>query len=484
MEKQKVTKEKWLIIIFAIILAIICFHIFLTGMYSKDTERIFIQGYTEYATKDAYIRDGRLFSAIIFVLIGLINPSIKVLYIIDLLISLVILSLCVLKIEQFIERYKKTENIKNKIITFILSFLYIFNFLMVDIAKFIDNFIICASIFLFLLSLENILIKNNKKIGFILALIGVFCYQGTIPMYIATAILITLLENKKIDKEYFKKILPCAVIIILATLINFIVVCIVPIITNLPLTNRLENSLINKIIYNIKDVIDLLFNTFYLFPRYAWATISLIIIIISYGYTVKNKNNTFFYVLFVFLSYILSIFVMLPMNVLERTTLPIGESISAMLIYMYCTCEFENENKFIKNSLLIVLIAYFILNVYSIINSTYQLKRANQLDFEFSKKIENKIEECEENGEKITKISLKYTGKSENYKKEHPLTIQDSLYISGLYGKEMYKFYTGKEIEREKNFSDEFAEKNFDMETDEEVQMKAIEDTLYILINF
>ena len=58
-------KTKVILLIISVILSagILCF--FLTGYYSIDTERIYFQGYTDYATKDAYIRDGRLFLALI-----------------------------------------------------------------------------------------------------------------------------------------------------------------------------------------------------------------------------------------------------------------------------------------------------------------------------------------------------------------------------------------------------------------------------------
>ena len=60
-------KQKKNIILFIITmilsLMILCF--FVTGFYSVDTLWIYSRGYIDYATQDAYIRDGRLFSALI-----------------------------------------------------------------------------------------------------------------------------------------------------------------------------------------------------------------------------------------------------------------------------------------------------------------------------------------------------------------------------------------------------------------------------------
>lgn len=59
------TKEKVIIIVCALIIGIISYLLFFQGYYSIDTHRIESQGYTDYALQDAYIRDGRLFLALI-----------------------------------------------------------------------------------------------------------------------------------------------------------------------------------------------------------------------------------------------------------------------------------------------------------------------------------------------------------------------------------------------------------------------------------
>ena len=70
-------KTKLIVFASSIILSTIILCFFLTGYYSVDTERIYFQGYTDYATKDAYIRDGRFISAIIFIIVGIFNPDRK-----------------------------------------------------------------------------------------------------------------------------------------------------------------------------------------------------------------------------------------------------------------------------------------------------------------------------------------------------------------------------------------------------------------------
>ena len=74
------TKEKLIIVLLSIVIAGISYWFFWDGYYSIDTYRIISQGYTDYALKDAYIRDGRLFLAGIVSLVGIINPSYMVYY--------------------------------------------------------------------------------------------------------------------------------------------------------------------------------------------------------------------------------------------------------------------------------------------------------------------------------------------------------------------------------------------------------------------
>ena len=52
------TKEKLIIVLLSIVIAGISYCFFWDGYYSIDTYRIISQGYTDYALKDAYIRDG------------------------------------------------------------------------------------------------------------------------------------------------------------------------------------------------------------------------------------------------------------------------------------------------------------------------------------------------------------------------------------------------------------------------------------------
>ena len=482
-------KQKKNIILFIItmILSLIILGFFVTGYYSVDTLWIYTRGYTDYATQDAYIRDGRLFSALIFVIIGLFNPKIITVYIINIIIAIIILSICVIQIYHLIERYKKLEKPKHKFIAFMLSYTYIFNFLIVDVLKYIDSFIIASSILLFIIAIKKIIIEKKNKIGFLLTILGVICYQGTIPVFITLAILITLLENKIINKEYFKKILPCAISIISAAVLSVIIVNLVPIITDMEIAYRIgEIDHMDMIVKNLLNMNQVVFQTFYMFPSYTWIGIALFIIFITIIYGIREmKLQLSINVLVVFMLYMANLLLMFPLANLvtaPRVAFVLGQTISAMLIYIYCA-KFENEkiNKYEK-IIVGVLIIYFIITLISILKSTYEYKLANKLDEEFSQKIENEIIKLEEQGITINNIGINYTGNGINIQKYSPLVIEETKYMRGLYVMGLHEFYTGRNLSSALLLTKEQKESYFE-NSGEEIQFKNVGDILYILID-
>ena len=335
-------KTKNIIFAISVIISIGISCFFLTGYYSVDTERIYFQGYTDYATKDAYIRDGRFILALIFVIVGKFNPEIRVVHITSLILSIFILSACVVQIYEIMTRYRKNNDRKEKILAFLLSYTYIFNFIIVGIFQFIESFAISASILFFIIAIKKLVIEKRWGIGFILTLLGVIWYQGTIPVFIATATLITILESKGINKEFFKKILPCAIAIFVSALISVILVKLVPVVTELEMTTRLSGlEYIQNIKENIFTLNSILFDTFYLFPPYMWIGLCMTILIISFIIGIQKKEIPFtINVLFVFMMYIFSLLIMFPIQKilkLPRVAYVIGQAISGMLIYIYCT---------------------------------------------------------------------------------------------------------------------------------------------------
>ena len=217
-----------------------------------------------------------------------------------------------------------------------------------------DSFVISLSILCFIIASNKIVIERHWKIGFILTLLGVICYQGTIPVFIATATLITILESKGINKEFFKRILPCAIAIFVSALISVILVNLIPVTTGMEISGRLAGiNFIQRIKTNLSTMHTVIFYTFKLFPPYMWIALSMIIIILSVIVGIEKKVLPFSAnVLFIFLIHIFSLLVMLPIqDILKapRVAYVIGQAISGIVIYIYCNNFGEMKSKWYKN---------------------------------------------------------------------------------------------------------------------------------------
>lgn len=486
------TKEKLIIVLLSIVVAGISYWLFWDGYYSIDTYRIISQGYTDYALKDAYIRDGRLFLAGIVSLVGIINPSYKVWYIINLAIAIFISAITVLQLYMIINHYKKAKNTKNKCIYFLVSYTFIFNFVQIDTMQFIEAFAIATSILLYILSLKNTVINKNKKMGFIYAVLGMLWYQGTVTIYIATAFLMCLLETKKINKEFFKKILSPAITIIISVILSYLIVSIVPYITKLELTEKFPSveKYMSTLKRNIMQIDNFLIDCCGYFPKYIFISVSLLILIVTFVYGIKNKNVTqLVNALIVFYIYIVSIFIFFPIQSIElcfRCALSLGAAIPALFIYMICNMEMLEGKKIYVNILTIMVILYFILSTYNTVKVTSEFKFANELDERFVKRIEAEAKNLQDQGINVQKYAVYYTTNGDRldelYNSE--ITFYNSLYLLARDFKSMFEIYGNKNINLEKQYADkENIDKYFENPSDEEIQIKYIDDVLYVVVD-
>ena len=73
--------------------------------------------------------DGRIFMSAITLLAGKINLPIEAFIFITLFLALIISCLSVMQIKKVIEKYKKSKNIWQKILTVTMAYITIFNFM-------------------------------------------------------------------------------------------------------------------------------------------------------------------------------------------------------------------------------------------------------------------------------------------------------------------------------------------------------------------
>lgn len=389
---------------------------------------------------------------------------------------------------EIIQYYKKTKKKVLKILIFLISFLYVFNFMQVDVMQFIESFAISISILFYVLSIKHIIIKQNKKLGFIYALLGILFYNGTITVYIVTAFLICLLENKKINKEFFKKILPAAGIIISVTLINILIVFLVPFFTELNITNRVNGILTKtRLITRLKRITEIYTNNLGFFYNYLWFVINFILIIIVFIYGIKYKKIDKSIELFILFNvYALSNIIMILFGFMGRTTLPIGECISALFIYILCNTNIYEKTKIYRALITTILILYFIVNIINTFDKTNEFRYSNELDKNFVKRIETEIEKIENKGIKVKKYAIYYTlnGNRLRERKYSDIVIKNSCYLLDRNFKQLLATYMDESERLQKVVADKkIVDENFENPSDEEIQIKYIDDVLYVVVD-
>lgn len=473
------TKERNIVFIVAVILSFLLFITFLQGYYSFDTHRLIKNGYTYYTTEDASFKDARLIMGWICLLADAINISYIPFYQIMLVIALLISCACVVEIYKIVNHYKPLTKRINKIFVFLVAFAFIFSTFYVNSMEFVENAVMALSIYMFMKAAEYIVIGNKYIEGLLFTIIGMFSYQGTIPMYVSLIVLITILENKRLNKNAIKQMGISAIILFISILLNEIFIYLYS-----PEGNKRAGNE-NMFIYfyeNMCNLYRLVLYSIDAFPHYLWVSIILVLILIIIFYCKKEKNvgpliHTLILIFFTFLGQFL-IFVTQENFFIEegRIFLAIGALISTILIYLYIKTKIFDKNNIYRNLLFFVFAIYFIVTIVESIYLQNLYKQGMEIDYKLSKAIEQITQE----NENVNKICFYYRKSTSDVKLElNPSIIRRSDLALGVYGSSTYKRDTGKEIFYNLDVKEEEYKKYFENQS-EPVELKVVGDTIYI----
>lgn len=457
---NKINKKN--ILTFSIIFIITCiiFFPFLEGHYATDTYNVANVGYQNYAIKWS-LNDGRIFMFLITSLAGNTQIPIEGFVLITLLLALFTSCICVMYIKSIIEKYKKSKNIWQEILTIIISYVTIFNFMYIEDMYFVECLIMSISILIFIIA-ANILVQKEKNSiikSFLLVLIGIMFYQGTICIYFAMTFLLTLLKNKNNLNQILKDLIKCGIIALISVLLNVVLVYIIGNIFNMQQT-RLGS--INNILRNIKIICmttsEILAYTCDLYPAYLFLVMVLAITILVITYVISNKmeKSIIIKLISLIIISILSsciIFIMAMTSYYTgRLRFSIGATIGLIFIFIYVATDMFQKEKIIKHTMTMILIFYLISNVVMYINLMLQHKQVNELEKEEVQQIEEYIAKYEkETQNKITKIiKVPVMGKSEKaYYDSVPnkSTFTYTAVRSELAADGVINFYTKRSLE-------------------------------------
>ena len=272
------------------------------------------------------------------------------------------------------------------------------------------------SILLFILAAEYLNEKENIIKVIILVLLGVFCYQGTINVFITFYFVFALIKNKKINKEIIKNMIIVMLISLFCIAINMLQIKICGKIYGLEQTRTGSISeIFANIIYIIANIYKILIYSSELFPKYLFLIFLISILIITAIWD-KKENNKFSNTINILLITVVAIISSVIINIvslssfgLGRMVFSIGALIGLIFIYLYCTTTiFEKQTNY-KYVMITILIIYVIMNILNTLNILISHKQANKLDKEETLKVNEYMLEYEQNNNiEIKNIAIAY----------------------------------------------------------------------------
>lgn len=462
----------------------------LIGHYSTDTYRLIEMGYGKYSIEYS-LNDGRIFMYIIGQIADKINVNIDVYVVILTFIAIIISCICIMLMEKILKKYKNKEKI---IIVSLISYVTIMNFMYLENLYFTECIVMAVSIALYILAADFLNEGENIIKVFLLVLLGVFCYQGTINVFITFYLLFALLKNRKINKEIIKNMCIVLGISLISIGINMLQIKICGKIYGLEQTRTGNISEIGfNIIYIIENIDKILIQSSGLFPKYVFL-IFLVSIISVVAIWDKMKNGKLSNVENILLLTICAIVSSVMINVvslssfgLGRMVFSVGALIGIIYMYLYCMTDIMEEKSIFKYIIISLLIIYTVINVGNTLNILISHKEANKLDEQEAVQANKFIDEYEtESGSKVKYIAVSYDSNiTWNYKEiKHKSLYTHRALMIWWCNVETINYFGNRKLEKitmsKQIYDENFKGKNWDSLSKEQFVFEG--DTLYYCV--
>ena len=473
------------------LIAILSTIFFLKPHYSIDTVEFLNNGYDSYV-QSKFLVDGRIFSVLLLKLV--IDMPMKYVIPVTYIIGILISCVSVMYLRKWIIKYGKTEE-KSNIFPTIISYIIIFNFMYIDTFQFLEFPIIAVSVLLFIIAAKIIVEKEKNYIlkGFGLALIAMFCYQGTINLFIATAFVLSIIKNSKLNKNVITDMLKVGVILLMAIGINYVFTKIVG------GTSRLDLDIIKSCKNALINLYIVIFNSSNHYPSYLQLIFVLIIIIYCLVKKIKILNLLWIYCISIVVNIILLIAtgdgIMGSTSQYGRVLFTIGALIGYTFMYLWCTNDIVRKDKFIK----VIVIIYLATILITYFQYTYFYMQGQYIDEYIITNIDKVISKYEEEtGNMIDKFTYRIDFDNfeiletkniidKKYNKINYATIQNGRRSKEYIGNVLFLLYADRKIEKISTAEDlkakYFEEIDFsEMELFDERRFVFIGDTVYIML--
>ena len=492
--RNKIKKEDVILVILIFIFALIMNNAFLRRHYSSDTMCLIDLGYFEYPL-NFFLLDGRIVSALVCFIGGILNLSIETYLLISVVIGILMLSISIVILYKFIINYLE---IKNGWINYMLLFsIYtiIFNHMNIDYLLYQESCVMCLGLLFSVLAAISYAKQGERSIikPFVLLLISTMCYQGLTSIFPTLALTLLFLKKKQDKKEtikfYIKHILILGLLFSLSMLASVVVIAVFNNILGSS-TNRLER--VNSAWQLIFEIPSITWETFLeqllRLPKYLAFIVTGVTSVIIIRY--KNLNMVLKYFLVNITAYLFCVLPIVVYGYLEtRLLMAIGATMGISLLFLTSLLLENQENISIKNLKVLIIsgcvIAYFMFNLINNYNNSYWHLVAFQRDEKIGKQIAEVIRKYEEEtGNEVTKFSYYKDTQAQRYERGvKPLgVLTERKFCVPI--KESLNYYCNKDLEEVRFLSKVYYKKFYNRNYTEfnEKQLVFIDDTMYMCV--
>ena len=439
-------------LIYFILITLVFFGVFMRPEYALDSFCILEnQGDAIY---DSFSQ-GRFLKGIFYILILKLNIGFGYKYIVSYLLSLFALVLAQFKLCRII-----SKDIKNELLSIIISIMIILNPFSIELMMFYEKGVMCLGI-LFAIYAFDLFNKNMEKknikyfiLPSILMLLSDFSYQGISSIFIALSSIYIYKKSKNI-KGFIINNIKMGLVYLIPALINVLIVRFIFVNTRVS-----GDVYIISTISAIFDQLPVMFKFFDIIPYsillFVVYFISFIAFAIFRNSNYKEKLLDVFSYLYVFLAMFLStIAPQLLQNtesvwLVPRSTYAFAAIFGLTFLLIMLK---RPKSKYFKNGLVVLSIIVLFVQGYSFIKIEIDHYALNYLDRINSYKIGDKIREYEEE----TGKRVKYISYSEDQSKMYTyngIRSRQDMNISGFSSdwsyRDMINHYTGLNLKDKK----------------------------------
>ena len=437
-----------------------------------------------------FASSGRFCLVFVGVILKMLNLKYETVYMISFIAAIVCMIISLYKLYLIMK-----DDIKNEALKIIIPTLIVLNAFSIELFLFIEKGIMLFGVMVCIFAVGEIkkwLESKNKKYlvtSFIFMLLGNFSYQGVVGIFVAIAIIYIIKYSKNI-KEFIINNIVVALSYGIPAVIDYLLIKVLY--SSSRVNGKIDFARSLKIVSDSTK--DMITKTYGMLPEhFLEILIACIIGLIIYQIIVKkdeirNKIIDILKIVYIIAAVIFaSVAPQLMQNTdsiwfVARSTYAYASLFGVLVLYLFMN--FENIKEWTRYAVFVLSIVLIVVQFYKFNSIETERYKVNEMDYEVTRKIVNRIDEYEKStGNKIKNIAL-YEDKSMSYSYYGIFSTGDTNIKA--YAKDwcivyILKYYAGLDLKVvEKNSEVEEKFKNEDWLYFEDEQLVFDGDTLHL----